>query len=106
MEEKFLQTERVYTISELNSVVRNLLREEFSDYIWVCGEIQDLRERKDKPHIYFKLVQKHPELDEIIAQIKAIIFEEAKKKIFLRMREASPQFELKNNIEVKVLCKV
>jgi len=106
MRKRFLGIERIYTISELNILIRNLLREEFPEYIWVCGEVQDLRRRTGKPHIYFKFVQKHPELDEVIAQIKAIIFEEVKDKIFSRLKQADSQFELKNNIEIKALCKV
>ncbi len=102
--DNFLKTEKLYTISELNNTIRKLIRNEFPDYIWVCGEIQDLR--KDKKHIYFNLVQKHPEADQIIAQVKSIIFEDSKLFIFKRLKEADSAFELKDDIEVKLLCKV
>ncbi|OQX81154.1 MAG: exodeoxyribonuclease VII large subunit [Candidatus Omnitrophica bacterium 4484_70.1] len=101
-----LKTEKVYTILELNNLVRHLIRTEFSDYIWVCGEIQDFKMRKDKKHIYFNLVQKHPEADEIIAKVRAIIFEDVKMYLFKKLQREDSSFELKDDIEVKVLCKV
>ncbi len=106
MRESFLKTERIYTIFELNNIVRSLIRQEFPDYIWVCGEIQDYKASPSKRHIYFNLVQKHPEADQIIAQVKAIIFEDTKPKIFKRIKETESVFQLKDDIEVKLLCKV
>jgi exodeoxyribonuclease VII large subunit len=106
MRESFLKTEKIYTISELNNIVRGLIRQEFPDYIWVCGEIQDYKASPSKKHIYFNLVQKHPEADQIIAQVKAIIFEDAKPKIFRRVRETESAFELRDDIEVKLQCRV
>ncbi len=102
----FLKTEKVYSILELNNIVRTLIREEFPDYIWVCGEIQDYKARRDKKHIYFNLVQKHPEVNEIIAQAKAIIFENTIPYILKRLKSTDSSFELKDDIEVKLLCKI
>jgi exodeoxyribonuclease VII large subunit len=104
--ENFLKTERIYTILELNNAIRQLIKSEFSDTIWVCGEIQDYRARKTKKHIYFNLVQKHPEADQIIAQVKAIIFEDAKYFIQKRIQASQLNFQLKDDIEVKLLCRV
>ena len=56
--DNFLKTEKLYTISELNNTIRKLIRNEFPDYIWVCGEIQDLR--KDNKHIDYNLVIEIP----------------------------------------------
>lgn len=100
----FLRTEKVFTILELNNLLRDIVRREFPEYIWVCGEVQDLSIRKK--HIYFNLVQKHPEVDEIIAQAKGIIFENSKDVIFKRLENNGKGFELKNDIEIKVMCKV
>ncbi|MDD5584077.1 MAG: exodeoxyribonuclease VII large subunit [Candidatus Omnitrophica bacterium] len=98
-----LRTEKIYTILELNTAVRSLIRMEFPNYIWVCGEIQDLR---DRGAINLNLVQKHPEFDELVAQVKAVIFENVKPQIVKRIKEADSAFELKKDIEVKLLCKV
>jgi exodeoxyribonuclease VII large subunit len=98
-----LKTEKVYSILELNTAVRSLIRMEFPNYIWVCGEIQDLR---DRGAMNLNLVQKHPEFDEIVAQVKAVIFENVKPQIVKRIKEVDSAFELKKDIEVKLLCKV
>jgi exodeoxyribonuclease VII large subunit len=100
------KTENTYTILELNTAVRELIRREFSDRIWVCGEIKDLRSSRDKKHIYFELVQKHPEAHEVIARVSAAIFAGRKPLIFNRINETKGAFELKNDIEVKFLCEV
>ncbi len=101
-----LKTEKVYSVLELNTVVRQLIRLKFPEYIWVCGEIKDLRISKNKRHIYFDLVQKHPEAEEIIACVSAAIFESRKPAIFEKIEKAKGIFELKNDIEVKFLCEV
>jgi len=101
-----LKTERVYTVLELNNAVRQVIKLQFSEYIWVSGEIQDLRASKDKRHIYFSIVQKHPELDKIVAKVNAAIFESRRGQIFKKLKEADSSFELKNDIEVKFLCEL
>jgi exodeoxyribonuclease VII large subunit len=104
--ESFLQTEKMYTVLELNTAVRRILKSEFPEAVWVCGEIQDFRSSRDKRHIYFSLVQKHPEADEIIAKVSVAIFEGRKPQIFKRLEEADKVFEFKNDIEVKLKCEL
>lgn len=99
----FLKTEKVYSILELNNTVKKLIRMEFPEYVWVCGEIQDLR---DRGTMNLNLVQKHPEANEIMAQANAVIFENIKPQIIKRIKETNGAFELKKDIEVKLLCKV
>ena len=100
------KTEKTYTILELNTAVRQLIKAEFPEYLWVCGEIKDLRASRDKKHIYFDLVQKHADADEIVARVSAAIFAGRKPRIFKRINETNGAFELKNDIEVKFLCEV
>lgn len=106
MRKSLFNTDKIYTVLELNNRVNDLLREEFPDYVWVCGEIQDFRASKDRRHIYFSLVQKHRELNQIIAKVNAAIFESRKHQILERLKEAKVTFELKDDIEVKFLCEV
>jgi exodeoxyribonuclease VII large subunit len=103
---EFLKTEKVFTILELNQAVRGLIRTEFPEAIWVCGEIQDFRASRDKRHIYFNLVQKHPEADEIVAKLNVAIFENKKQEIFGKLKELSSDFALRNDIEVKLKCEL
>jgi len=102
--ENILNTEKVYSILELNNAIRNILKAEFPDYIWVAGEIQDLKLSKDRRHVFFSLIEKHLELDEVIAQVGAIIFESNKNNILRKLEELD--FNLKDGLEIKIKCEV
>lgn len=104
--DNLLQTEKVYTVLELNTIVRDVIRSEFPNYIWVAGEIQGLRPERSKRHIYFELVQKHVKEDSIAAKVKIALFAGRRPLIQRRIQEAEGAFELKNDIEVKLLCEV
>jgi len=102
----FLKTEKVYTILELNNTVKALVKDTFPGYVWVFGEVQDLKADRNRRHIYFSLVQKDPETEQIAAGATAVIFAGRKLQIFNRFKEADSGFELKNDIEIKLLCEV
>jgi len=104
--ESLFEIEKVYTVLELNESIRIAIKSEFPQYIWVCGEIQDFRASRDKRHIYFSLVQKHAKQEAIVSKINAAIFESRKLKILKRLKESDDGFQLKDDIEVKVLCEV
>lgn len=104
--DNLFKTEKVYTILELNNAVRAVIKREFPEQIWVCGEIQDLRVQRNKNHMYFSLVQKDPESDRILAQVEANLFAGDRLLVEKRIREAQVAFELKDDIEVKFLCEV
>jgi exodeoxyribonuclease VII large subunit len=98
--------DKVYTVLELNQEARQVLRKGFSQQVWVCGEIQNLRVQRGKNHMYFSLVQKDPESDNILAQVDANLFAGIRQNIEKRIASSSGGFELKNDIEVKFLCEV
>lgn len=98
--------QKIYSVLDINTAIATLIKRQFTSYIWVCGEIQGLRDARDKAHSYFELVQKHPEKEEVIAKAKTIIFANRKGLIERRLKEAQGAFELKNDIEVKFLCEV
>jgi len=98
-----LGTDKVYTVLELNTTVRELIQEAFPQTIWVCGEIQGLRQGT---HTYFDLVQKEAEADNIIAKAKIALFANRKPRVESRIRKTEGGFQLKNDIEVKLLCEV
>ena len=50
--ENSLITEKVFTVLELNTTVRELIQTAFPRHIWICGEIQGLRPDRDKRHTY------------------------------------------------------
>ena len=102
----FLGTDKVYTVLELNTTVRELIQEAFPQTIWVCGEIQGLRPDRNKRHTYFELVQKQAKGDGIVAKVKVALFAGRKPFVQKRIEETKGGFELKNDIEVKFLCEV
>jgi len=94
------------TISELNHFIRDVLNSGFPKSVWVCGEIQGYDRGKDKKHVFFELCEKDPLTREINARIGLVIFAQARPKIDAALRQAENAFELKDDIEVKFLCKV
>ncbi|MBU1113009.1 MAG: exodeoxyribonuclease VII large subunit [Candidatus Omnitrophica bacterium] len=101
-----LGIDKVYSVLELNNVVRSVIKKGFPESIWLCGEIQGLRVQRGKNHIYFSLVQKDPDSENIVAQVDANLFAGIRPLIEKRIREAQGAFELKDDIEVKFLCEV
>ncbi len=100
------KTEKVYSILELNTAARDAIKKEFSQYVWVCGEIQDMRSSRGRGHVYFNCVEKDSDSDTIIAQVSAALFSGRVTKIFNKLKAADPNFKLKNDIEVKILCQL
>lgn len=100
------RSEKVYSILELNSAVRDTIKERFSKYVWVCGEIQDMRPPRGSGHIYFNCVEKDPDSDKTLAQVSAALFAGRVPKIFDKLKQADSEFKLKNDIEVKLLCQL
>jgi len=94
------------TISELNRFIRDVLNSGFPKAVWVCGEIQGYDRGKDKKHIFFELCEKNPETHEITARIGLVIFAQARPRIDAILKKAENAFLLKDDIEVKFLCKV
>jgi len=98
--------EKTYTILELNTEIKQVLWDSFPGLIWVRGEISDFDKNKNKKHIYFLLQEKNPDKDQIISQIPATIFNSDIKRILKKFQEANLGNELKDGIEVRVLCRL
>jgi exodeoxyribonuclease VII large subunit len=94
------------TVSELNHFIRDVLSSGFPQAVWICGEIQGYDRGKDKKHVFFELCEKDPATRDITARIGLVIFAQARPKIDAILRKAENAFELKDDIEVKFLCKV
>jgi exodeoxyribonuclease VII large subunit len=76
--------EEIYSVSELNAEVKELLQDEYGD-LWIWGEISNFK-RAASGHLYFSLKDKH-------AQINAACFRGSASRL---------QFEPKDGVEV--LC--
>ncbi|MDE2223411.1 MAG: exodeoxyribonuclease VII large subunit [Candidatus Omnitrophica bacterium] len=94
------------TVSQLNKFIRDVLTSGFPRSLWVCGEIQGYDRGKDKKHVFFELCEKDPETHEITARIGLVIFAQTRPRIEAILNKAENAFALKDDIEVKFLCKV
>ena len=99
-------SDEILTVSELNHFIRDVLNSGFPQAVWVCGEIQGYDRGKDKKHVFFELCEKDSATREITARIGLVIFAQARPRIEAILKKAENAFELKDDIEVKFLCKV
>ncbi len=104
-EQNFVNKE-YFTVSELNHLIRDVINMGFPNSLWVCGEIQGYNRNKDKNHIFFELCEKDPQSKDIIAKIGLVIFSGRKAYIEGILKGAENAFELKDDIQVKFLCKI
>lgn len=94
------------TVSGLNRFIKDVLNAGFPQPVWVCGEIQQYDRNKGKKHIFFELVEKAPDSEEIVARIGLVIFAGRKTVIDQILARSENAFTLKDDIEVKFLCSV
>jgi len=99
-------SEDFLTVSELNNFIRDVLNSGFPRAVWICGEIQGYDRGKDKKHVFFELCEKDPVTHEITARIGLVVFAQARPRIEAILQKAENAFALKDDIEVKFLCKV
>lgn len=62
-----------YTLLQLNSLIKNSVKEVFPETMWVTGEINEMNENSTG-HCYLELVEKAQNSDQIIARAKATIW--------------------------------
>jgi exodeoxyribonuclease VII large subunit len=99
-------SQEFFTVSEFNTLVRDVIASGFPRAIWVCGEIQNLDRYKSKAHLFFDLVEKDEGVKDIKAKAGVAIWAGVRTKIETTLKKAENAFELKDGIEVKFLCKV
>ena len=94
------------TVSQLNNFIRDVIASGFPRALWICGEIQGYDRGKDKKHVFFELCEKDPATHEILARTSLVIFANLRPKIDALLKQSENAFVLKDDIEVKFLCKV
>lgn len=96
----------IFSISELNGLIKDVVSSGFPSSLWVCGEIQNLDRYKSKAHLFFELVEKDAGAKEIKAKLGVTIWAGVRPKIEALLKKAENAFELKDGIEIKVSGKV
>lgn len=94
------------TVSELNGLIKEVVNYGFPNALWVCGEIQNFDRNRHKNHIFFELCEKDPASKDIVARVGLVIFAGRKAYIDDILKNAENGFSLKDDIEVKFLCRV
>jgi exodeoxyribonuclease VII large subunit len=90
--------ETSYTLLQLNNLVKGVLKESFSETIWVTGEIHEMN-ANPSGHCYLELVEKAEKSDQIIARAKATIW-------VMTWRMLKPYFETATGQEMQSGLKV
>jgi exodeoxyribonuclease VII large subunit len=99
-------SEEFLTVSELNNFIKDVLCAGFPQAVWVCGEIQQYDRGKNKKHIFFELVEKDAVSRDVKARIGLVIFANRREAIEGILKKSENAFDLKDDIEVKFLCRV
>ncbi len=96
----------IFTVSEINSLIKDVISSGFPRSLWICGEIQNLDRYKSKAHLFFDLVEKDAGAKEIKAKLGVTIWAGVRPAIEAVLRRSENAFELKDGIEVKFSGKV
>jgi len=74
---------KFFTVSEINSFIKDVINAGFPQTLWICGEIQGFSRNRSKKHIFFELVEKDSESKDVKAKVGLVIFQGVKAQIFV-----------------------
>jgi len=102
------------SISQLNTLVRDGLRRQFSDSFWVQGEIVDYDKGAGRQHRFFQLVEKDKHQPRATAAVEVALFGGTLERLQSKLGGGSSgsssggedTFTLRDGIEVRMLVKV
>jgi exodeoxyribonuclease VII large subunit len=87
-------------------MIRDVLAAGFPRAVWVSGEMQGYDRNKGKAHAFFELIEKDEASHEVKARVGLVIWANARPKIEALLKKSENAFDLKDDIEVKFLCRV
>jgi exodeoxyribonuclease VII large subunit len=100
------QAEPTYSVSQINGLVQQALKERFPRAIWVRGEIQGYDLRKHRDTVSFTLAEKAPNSDDVQASVTALMFGDDRRAIEAVLKQAENAFQLQDGIEVRFRVEV
>jgi len=102
-----LKLEKTYGVLELNSKVKFVLDNCFSELFWVRGEISGFdKKSKGFTNIYFQLQEKDPNKNEVLSQISAVIWKSDRVKIWKKLYESKIDPNFCDGKEMRLLCQM
>ena len=97
--------DEVLTLFELNSLVHEVIEDNFDDEYWVTGELSDVSTPAFGGHFYGELVQKDEDSDRIIARARITCWARTYGLLRLRFQKESGE-TLRKGLQVKLLVEV
>lgn len=95
----------VLTLFELNSLVHEVIEDNFDEQYWVVGELSDVSTPAFGGHLYGELVQKDEESDRIVARARITCWARNYNMIRLRFQKEAGE-TLRKGLQVKLLVEV
>ena len=95
----------VLTLFELNSLVHEVIEDNFDEQYWVVGELSDVSTPAFGGHFYGELVQKDEESDRIVARARITCWARNYNIIRLRFQKEAGE-TLRKGLQVKLLVEV
>ena len=97
--------DEVLTLFELNSLVHEVLEENFDEEYWVTGELSDVSMPAFGGHFYGELVQKDEDEDRIVARARITCWARNYNMLRLRFQKEAGE-TLRKGLQVKLLVQV
>jgi exodeoxyribonuclease VII large subunit len=94
------------TIGQLNARVRDGLRQQFPQALWVVGEIVDFDKGKDRQHRFFQLIEKARHETRPTAAVEVALFASAAERLLPGLANQEPPLVLRDGLEVRLLVRL
>lgn len=94
------------SISALNRRVRDGLREQFPNAMWIVGEIVDYDKNGDRQHRFFQLVERAKGQPRATATVEVALFGDTAERLLARLATGDAPLVLRDGIEIRALVRV
>ncbi len=94
------------TIEQLNTAVRDGLRQRFPEAIWVIGEIVDFDKSAGRQHRFFTLVDKAEGQPRAQAAVEVALFAGTAERLLPKLAGGEQPLTLRDGIQIRALVKV
>jgi exodeoxyribonuclease VII large subunit len=94
------------SISALNALVRDGLRQLFPEAFWVTGEIVDFDKSAGRQHRFFQLIEKAHGEARPAAAVEVALFASAAERLLPALERHDPPLTLRDGLEVRVLVRI
>jgi len=94
------------TVSALNATVRDTLRRQFAEALWVSGEIVDFDKSAGREHRFFQLVEKARGEARPFAAVNVALFGSVAERLLPALATHEPPLELRDGLEVRLLVRI